>query len=194
VLRLSLLAWLLLIPAVAAAEDGHAAWLRYAPVDAAARARISGLVPGVIVALGDAAPIASAREELARGIKGTLAKEVQQAAAIPADSAIVLGTVARLRDAGAPFVIDRAPGRDGYAIETVKRGAATYTVIAGMSDRAVLYGAFAYLRRLALGQVPAEIHDRSTPQAPIRWLNHWDNVDGTIERGYGGRSIFWEGG
>ena len=32
------------------------------------------------------------------------------------------------------------------------------------------------------------------PQAPIRWLNHWDNVDGTIERGYGGRSIFWEGG
>ena len=146
------------------------------------------------MALGDAAPIASAREELARGIKGTLAKEVQQAAAIPADSAIVLGTVARLRDAGAPFVIDRAPGRDGYAIETVKRGAATYTVIAGESDRAVLYGAFAYLRRLALGQVPAEIHDRSTPQAPIRWLNHWDNVDGTIERGYGGRSIFWEGG
>ena len=96
-------------------------------MDAAARARISGLVPGVIVALGDAAPIASAREELARGIKGTLAKEVQQAAAIPADSAIVLGTLARLREAGAPFVIDRAPGCDGYAIETVKRGAATYT-------------------------------------------------------------------
>ena len=178
----------------AAAEDGHAAWLRYAPLDAAARARVSGLVPGVVVTLGDAAPIARARAELTRGIKSTIAKEVQPGATVPADSAIVLGTLAALREAGAPFVIDRAPGRDGYAIETVKRGAATYTVIAGESDRAVLYGAFAYLRRLALGQVPAEIHDRSTPQAPIRWLNHWDNVDGTIERGYGGRSIFWEGG
>ena len=68
---------LTMLSSPAVAEDGHAAWLRYAPVDAAARARISGLVPGVIVALGDAAPIASAREELARGIKGTLAKEVQ---------------------------------------------------------------------------------------------------------------------
>ena len=192
--KLVLLVWLLLSPVAAAAEDGHAAWLRYAPLDAAARARVSGLVPGVIVTLGDAASILRAREELTLGIKSTIAKEVQTAAAIPGDSAIVLGTVARLRDAGPPFVIDRAPGRDGYAIETVRRGAATYTVIAGESDRAVLYGAFAYLRRLALGQVPAEIKDRSTPQAAIRWLNHWDNVDGTIERGYGGRSIFWEGG
>jgi alpha-glucuronidase len=30
--------------------------------------------------------------------------------------------------------------------------------------------------------------------APVRWINHWDNLDGTIERGYGGRSIFWDKG
>jgi alpha-glucuronidase len=185
---------LLLIPAVASAEDGHAAWLRYAPIEAGARARISPLVPETVVVLGDAAPLVRAREELARGVKGTIAKEVRAVAAIPAEAAIVLGTVTRLREQGAPFAIDRVPGHDGYAIETVKRGAAAYTVIAGESERAVLYGVFAYLRRLALGQLPAELHDRSTPAVPIRWLNHWDNVDGTIERGYGGRSLFWEGG
>ena len=31
-----------------------------------------------------------------------------------------------------------------------------------------------------------------TPSAPLRWVNEWDNLDGTIERGYGGRSIFWD--
>ena len=84
--------------------------------------------------------------------------------------------------------------RDGYAIETIRRGTAVYTVIAGESDRAVLYGAFAYLRTLALGHLSADLNERSAPAAPVRWLNHWENVDGTIERGYGGRSIFWEGG
>ena len=69
-----------------------------------------------------------------------------------------------------------------------------YTVIAGESDRAVLYGAFGYLRTLALGNLSADLNERSAPAAPVRWLNHWENVDGTIERGYGGRSIFWEGG
>ena len=28
--------------------------------------------------------------------------------------------------------------------------------------------------------------------APVRWVNQWDNLDGSIERGYGGRSIFFE--
>src|SRR5205823_656721 len=35
---------------------------------------------------------------------------------------------------------------------------------------------------------------RGEPAMPIRWTNEWDNADGTIERGYAGRSIFFEGG
>ena len=38
------------------------------------------------------------------------------------------------------------------------------------------------------------LDERTTPYAPIRWVNQWDNLDGSIERGYGGRSIFWENG
>src|SRR4029079_2545029 len=68
------------------------------------------------------------------------------------------------------------------------------TVIAGESDRAVLYGVFAYLRKVALGQLSADLRERSAPLAPVRWLNHCDSLGGTMERGYGGRSIFWEGG
>jgi alpha-glucuronidase len=182
-----------LVPVAAAAEDGHAAWLRYAALDRAAADRVRPLVPASVVALGDASQIQKARDEIVRGVRGLLGRDLQPAVSLPADGAIVLAPMARLADVQLRLT-GAAPGRDGYAIETIRRGTAVYTVIAGESDRAVLYGAFGYLRKLALGSLSADLNERSAPAAPVRWLNHWENVDGTIERGYGGRSIFWEGG
>ena len=66
-------------------------------------------------------------------------------------------------------------------------------VISG-NGRGVLYGVFALLRRIALGQPVAALDEHDAPYAPVRWVNHWDNLDGSIERGYGGRSIFWDNG
>jgi len=57
-----------------------------------------------------------------------------------------------------------------------------------------LYGAFALLRKIAVGESLASIDQKDAPYAPIRWVNEWNNIDGSIERGYGGRSIFWDGG
>jgi alpha-glucuronidase len=58
----------------------------------------------------------------------------------------------------------------------------------------VLYGAFGLLRKIALKQPLADLDEIQTPAAQVRWINHWDNLNGTIERGYGGPSIFWEKG
>jgi alpha-glucuronidase len=60
------------------------------------------------------------------------------------------------------------------------------------TDRAVLYGTFALLRRIAVGDPVDNLDVKQNPYAPIRFLNHWDNLNGTIERGYAGKSIFWE--
>jgi len=189
------LALVIIVPAVAGAEDGHAAWLRYAPLDGAARTRAAALVPDTVVTLGDAAPVLKARDELIRGIRGITGRDVRPADAMGNERTIVLGTAASFPAASVGYTIGQPLGRDGYAIESFRRGSAPPAVaIAGERDRAVLYGVFAYLRRLSLGQLTADLRERSEPAAPVRWLNHWENVDGTIERGYGGRSIFWEGG
>ncbi len=69
-------------------------------------------------------------------------------------------------------------------------------MVAGADDVGVLYGAFALLRLEADGE-KHNLHDhpvRSSPVYPIRWSEEWDNADGTVERGYGGKSIFFEGG
>ena len=71
-----------------------------------------------------------------------------------------------------------APADGGYAI----RGGGT----------GVLYGAYALICALRAGEsVPAGAH---APYYPLRMLDCWDNMDGTIERGYAGRSIWFEDG
>ena len=192
---------LLLLPIAARAEDGRAAWLRYAPLDAALARHAQRLVPQALVAVGEAAPVLKARDEIVRGVKGMAGGDVRSASSLPPDGGILLGTIAELREAAAPHgdpalieALAHAPGADGYLLRHVSSGGARYTVLAGESDRAVLYAAFAYLRRIGLGTLAADLDEAQTPAAPVRWVNHWDNIDGTIERGYGGRSIFWEGG
>src|SRR5207247_6113606 len=65
-------------------------------------------------------------------------------------------------------------------------------VVSGRSDRGVLYGTFALLRRIALQESIDPLDDREQPAASLRWVNEWDNLNGSIERGYGGPSIFFE--
>src|SRR5262249_40181915 len=69
-----------------------------------------------------------------------------------------------------------------------------YVFVTAPNDRGVLYGVFALLRMIATGESVANLDVKSEPFATIRFLNHWDNVDGSIERGYAGKSIFWDHG
>ncbi len=65
-------------------------------------------------------------------------------------------------------------------------------MVTGGDDRGVLYGVFALLSKIARHESLANIDETQQPSAPVRWVNDWDNLDGTIERGYGGRSIFFD--
>ncbi len=56
----------------------------------------------------------------------------------------------------------------------------------------ILYGVFHLIRKLRAGEGLEALDERQLPEMPLRMLNHWDNMDGTIERGYSGRSFFFE--
>ncbi|MBP5799830.1 MAG: alpha-glucuronidase [Prevotella sp.] len=73
------------------------------------------------------------------------------------------------------LVMDPNIPDEGYRIEG--------TAIKASSERGLMYGAYALLR----GETGS-----SAPYYKLRILNHWDNLDGSIERGYAGRSIFWD--
>jgi len=64
-------------------------------------------------------------------------------------------------------------------------------IIQGSNGRGVLYGIFHVIRFLQMGKTLEGIAVEKKPDNPIRMLNHWDNMDGSIERGYSGESFFF---
>ena len=176
------------------AETGYDAWLRYAALDGVALAQARQATPAVVTLLDDSPVARSAQSEIVRGLRGMLGRTLRTESAVPAESALVLGTLEELRRAEPAWRLDASLPADGYQLKTITSGRARFTVIAASDSRGVLYGSFALLRKIALGETIANLDERQAPYAPVRWVNHWDNLNGTIERGYGGASIFWENG
>ena len=71
--------------------------------------------------------------------------------------------------------------KDGYLIEKDR--------IEAKNEAGLLYGAYALLRSQRTGvSLNGQV---SNPSYALRMLNHWDNLDGSVERGYAGKSLFW---
>jgi alpha-glucuronidase len=181
--------------AVLHAETGYNAWLRYTPLEGSELRQYRASVPAVVTSIGQEAPVTSARDETIRGLRGMLGRTLRIESDLSAkEGAIVLGTLDDLRKTAPQLHLDAALGPDGYWLKTSISRGVTYTVVAGANSRGVLYGAFALLRKIGLGEPIGILDEKQSPRAPIRWINQWDNLDGSIERGYGGRSIFWDNG
>jgi alpha-glucuronidase len=177
----------------AAAETGGEAWLRYSALNPQAAKQFERL-PANTVVLGDAAVLQTAQQELLRGVAQMLGKTLRTAAASSPQDAIILGTLAQLH-AFAPALRPPQDLRpDGYWLKAAKIHGSNCLVIASFTDRGVLYGVFALLSKIALAENLANLNEMQQPFAPIRWVNQWDNLDGRIERGYGGPSIFFAAG
>src|SRR5208282_2264584 len=83
---------------------------------------------------------------------------------------------------------------DGFLLSTARSHGVEYLVVTSTSERGILYGVFALLSKIAREESVSALHETQQPSAPIRWVDQWDNLDGRIERGYAGPSIFFENG
>jgi alpha-glucuronidase len=172
------------------AETGRDMWLRYAALNGDSARQYQTLIPEAVVVLGDAPQQRSAQQELVRGIRGMLGRTLRPESE-PNQPSIVLGTIEQVRRR---FDITTALSADGYWLKATTLNGTRHIVIAGANDSGVLYGSFAFLRKIGLGESIAELDEKQSPSVAIRWVNQWDNINGTIERGYGGPSIFWDNG
>ena len=81
-------------------------------------------------------------------------------------------------------------GAEGFALRATKLNGKRVTLIAAQSDLGVLYGTFDYLQRMSRGEALTDLDVISRPKTKLRLLNHWDNLDRHVERGYAGQSIW----
>lgn len=194
-ITLILMAMMASMSSFSKAEDGYRLWLRYDLIsDPVLLEQYRSSVNGWLLE-GDSPVFASAAKELQTGLEGLLGETVPQVKSVRKDGTIVAGTpqssdiIASLKFTGKLSDI----GEEGFLILNTRYKRRNVTVIAGNTDRGVLYGVFHYLRLIQMHSSLEGLNISSSPKTKIRILNHWDNLDRSVERGYAGLSLWdWE--
>ncbi|BFM19105.1 alpha-glucuronidase family glycosyl hydrolase [Gilvimarinus japonicus] len=186
---------LTLLCTTAQAEDGYRMWLRYDTIadntlKQQYRAQLQQLV-----ATDQSPTLAAARAELTRGLNGLLGQSIKPSKAAQGAGNLIIGTPDSSANIAALKLGDRlnAVGPEGFIITRAKVAGQRATVIAANSDAGVLYGAFHLLRLMQTQSDIAHIDVQSAPSVQHRVVNHWDNLNRIVERGYAGLSL-WEWG
>lgn len=171
------------------AEDGFDLWLRYQPIEASLagdyRSRASELIAPTQTPTQRAT-----RDELQRGLRGLLGRMPNASERITRDGAIVVGTPASSKAIAALKPDMSGLGGEGYLIRSAHIDGHPATLIAANEDIGALYGAFHFLRLLQTSQSLRGLDIREAPTVKLRLLDHWDNLDRSVERGYAGASIW----
>lgn len=165
-------------------DRAYDCWLAYRPLESAIADQYRAICRKVAV-YGQSAVMHSAIEELKRGLKCILGIEPDIITGNSDAWALAIGSGNATGELLPEDLVKL--GDEGFILKSRQNG----ILIAGRKDRGVLYGTFAFLRCLQMGLKLEDISRVENPAAGIRMINHWDNMDGSIERGYAGNSIFY---
>lgn len=173
-------------------DEGYEAWLRFDPLPKYDIEAYSDWCSEIILT-GQSVVLQAARTELIRGISSMLGRKPRVKAKPSKSRYLFAGTLdceelADLVDKKARESLKE----EGYLIKTVEKPEGSCIVLAGQTDKGVLYAAFHFLRLLQTGQSLNGLSIMETPRNRLRMINQWDNMDGSIERGYAGKSIFYK--
>lgn len=174
------------------AENGYDLWLRYKPVENKARLASYRRLITAIQVNGNTATLQAAKEELLLALKG-LTGSTTPVTILPKQN----GTIFLANSSSLPAAMKsllqkdlEKTGGEGFIISSQTINGRNGILITGNSDAAVLYGVFHFLRLLQTEQSINSLHIVSAPRLKLRLLNHWDNLNRTVERGYAGFSIW----
>jgi alpha-glucuronidase len=177
------------------AEDGYRLWLRYDKIsDIALLEEYAQAVTGWMVE-GNSPTLNVAADELQAGLSGLLGMNMPSLTKVKKDGAVIAGT-----PLSSPVIASMKLGsklagvnEEGFIILSITYKRRDVTVIAANSDIGVLYGVFHFLGLMQTHKSLSSVNISSSPKTRVRILNHWDNLNRSVERGYAGLSLWnWE--
>ena len=177
-------------PALPVDEDGYKLWLRYAPPGAAVKNYLTSVRQ--LQVGGTSATSDILRKEFASATATLLGAAIPVSDQATSDGTVIAGTPANSAAIrGLNWAADlSALGDEGYLIRSATVENHPVTVIAANTDLGALYGGFHLLRLLQTGSPIDRLNITERPALQLRLMNHWDNPDVSIERGYAGRSMW----
>ena len=167
------------------AEDGSKLWLRYNYQEK----YVNQISSVVLTEKGEI--ISQASTEFIDAYKLISGKSIKTAKSAKNNSLILLTGESKLATQLSLKDEINSLTNDGFILKTINVSKGNRTVIAAKNQAGVLYGVYALLREMQIGNDISQLDIKENPKYDIRVLNHWDNLDGTVERGYAGYSIWW---
>jgi len=181
------------------AEDGYRLWLRYDKIDDPVllqqyRKQINSIYFDVY--FNEPSPTFEiAKKELIGGLQGLLDKKINEGKDFSSYQLIInkkRSEIVQTIDFGSENL-----GSEGFKIISVRRihnkwggGVNNVIVITANTDAGILYGVFNFLRLIQTHQNISNLNIVSVPKIQNRMVDHWDNLNRTVERGYAGISIW----
>jgi alpha-glucuronidase len=172
----------------ATADKGYKLWLQYAPIaDAAQRDAYLGFFNQISV-IGNSATHEAIRKEIRLAFSGFFPND-----AVPEIGDLDSGNIWIGRSDVLPASVKEGLGSrlthlsgDGYMLSVYKGR----VIVSSKTDVGLLYGTFALLKAVQKREPLATLAILDNPRIATRMLNHWDNLNRTVERGYAGFSIW----
>jgi alpha-glucuronidase len=172
------------------AEDGYRLWLRYDKINNPTLLQHYTNSITSIHIYGSSPTLTVAKKEMENGLEGLLGKNIFYRNQVNSGSIIIF-----TKSSVPAFQISKKAGyenlgKEGFEIFTTTSGTKKITVITANHDVGLLYGVFHFLRLIQTQQNIQNLSVISIPKIQNRVLNHWDNLNRHVERGYAGISIW----
>ncbi|MFL9843593.1 alpha-glucuronidase family glycosyl hydrolase [Flavobacterium rhizosphaerae] len=171
------------------ANDGYDLWLNYRTIeDAKLLAQYQKNFTGYYIE-GNSATMQAIDTELKKALPLLLDKKIDKVNSIN-DGSIIISTGKMYIDLGNEL---QSVGKEGFIIRSVTINKKKCTLITANTDIGAMYGVFHFLKLLQTNTPTDKLSITSVPKLDLRLLNHWDNLNGSIERGYAGKSLWkWD--
>lgn len=176
------------------AEDGYKLWMRYEPITDVQQKKCLNTLMETIVIEGTSPTLGIIRDEIRRAAQGMLGKVPNFTNNSTANGSLIIG----MPTTGTSGIFNtiavknklNSLGLEGYFIDYITYKNKKYLVIGANTPFGALYGTFHLLRLLQSTKYKTWGPVVESPKIKQRMLNHWDNLDRTVERGYAGFSIW----
>ncbi|ULC60707.1 alpha-glucuronidase [Flaviramulus sp. BrNp1-15] len=174
------------------ANDGYNLWLQYKKVEN--KQLLKNYMASIqgVESSGDSKTISVAKQELEKGFSGLFGNVFQIDDNNSGKNTLIIGSEANLDVKYSKYLKNELSKieRDGFIIKQLKIEGNTKIIITAKTDVGVLYGVFRLLREIQSYKSIENINIIDSPKVDVRILNHWDNLDRTVERGYAGFSLW----
>lgn len=174
------------------AENGYELWLRYRPIDNQKITDNYTKAYNNVTILGSGATIDVINTELNNALSSMLQKQISINNQTSKPDGLLIATAGNLKSF--KNIVDtnlyKNLGSEGFFIKNTIYNGAQVTIVSANTQIGLLYGTFNLLNKIQQQININNIDEVSAPKIKLRILNHWDNLDRTVERGYAGFSIW----